>query len=672
MENKTENVRLITIETAQSQMTVKQLKAEINELRDALLNLDENTQEYQDTAAKLQSDQAKLNEVMSVSKTGTEGLRTEIKTLRDSLVTLDEGSQEYNDTVKQLQDAQDKLNSVMAAGKKSGDAAEGSYDHLVATMAKLKKEWRATTDVAKRDDLGKQIKAINDELKELDESTGNFQRNVGDYKNQMVAAFTATAGAAGAVINPIKGATLGLQALSKTPVIAILGLLVNILSKVISSLKSSEDNINGMSSAMGVFNAVGDLTTKIFQALGKAIAKASEWISGLLSRFTKLNEKLTERQEIQKAELELIRQTRKVNEDNADAELKIAQLRQKAVDKATYSAQQRLVYLRQALDEEEAISKRDLELATQEYELLKRKSELAGNSVEENDELSQAYVRMKNAETSYYNKSRELITQMNEARNQAAAEEKARLAERGAGMEELTATEEKMNAITQESMTRMMNARIETINMEIDAENAKNAELERLRQEDEAREKQHIANRKAMLSALATNTANILNSVADIMEANGKQSEQEEKRIKNLRIAAAMVNTISGAVGAFSQASATIPPPAGQIVGAAAAASVMASGLAQISQMKAINVAANDTAPRLSSSGVSVTPPAYTLPTTSQGVSATGQDAIAAINQQGAAAEAATTNEPLQVFILSSQLEANAAQVAVQQRETSF
>lgn len=623
MENKTENVRLITIETAESQKTVKQLRDEIKQLRDDLLNLSEGTEEYDAAVDKLRNDQAQLNKVMN-------------------------------------------------AHKQSTQAAEGSYDHLVATMAELKKQWRATTNEVERSDLAKQILEINDELKELDASTGNFQRNVGDYKNQMISAFTATAGAAGAVINPIKGATLGLQAMSKTPVIAVLGLLVNLIAKVVTNLKSSEDNISSMTSAFGAFNAIGDITTRLFQALGQALASAAEWFGKLLSRFDAIGAKMQERQSIQKEELEIMKETRRVNEANADAELKIAQLRQQAANKGTYTAQQRLEFLRQAVTEEEAISKRNLELASREYELLKRKSELADNSAEENDELSAAYVKMKEAETAYYNKTRELIGQMNEARNQAAAEEKARLAERGEGLEALSAKEAEINAITKDSITAMMNSRIETINAEIDAENAKNAELERLRLEDEAREKQHIANRKAMLSALATNTANILNSVADIMEANGKQSEQEEKRIKNLRIAAAMVNTISGAVGAFSQASATIPPPAGQIVGAAAAASVMASGLAQISQMKAINVAANDTAPRLSASGVSVTPPAYTLPTTTQGVSATGQDAIAAINQQGAAAEAATKNEPLQVFILSSQLEANAAQVAVQQRETSF
>ncbi|MEE1226078.1 MAG: hypothetical protein UHM08_03135 [Bacteroidales bacterium] len=48
-------------------------------------------------------------------------------------------------------------------------------------MAQLKKEWRATADEAKRADLGGQIEEINQQLKEMDASVGNFQRNVGNY-----------------------------------------------------------------------------------------------------------------------------------------------------------------------------------------------------------------------------------------------------------------------------------------------------------------------------------------------------------------------------------------------------------------------------------------------------------------------------------------------------------
>ncbi len=91
--------------------------------------------------------------------------------------------------------------------------------------------------------------------------------------------------------------------------------------------------------------------------------------------------------------------------------------------------------------------------------------------------------------------------------------------------------------------------------------------------------------------------ADILGSVADTMEAQvqrqlelgqitEEQAEEQRKKIKAIQIAQTIVSTISGAIGAFTQASATIPPPAGQIVGGAAAAAVIAAGIASIAQMK--------------------------------------------------------------------------------------
>ena len=48
-------------------------------------------------------------------------------------------------------------------------------------MAQLKKEWRATTSEARRNELGQQIDSINTKLKDMDASIGNYQRNVGNY-----------------------------------------------------------------------------------------------------------------------------------------------------------------------------------------------------------------------------------------------------------------------------------------------------------------------------------------------------------------------------------------------------------------------------------------------------------------------------------------------------------
>lgn len=112
-----------------------------------------------------------------------------IDELRGSLLQLDSSSEEYQKIAQEVKTEQDKLNEVMKVGKNQTDAAEGSYNQLAQTMAELKKQWKATADEAERDDLGKQILDINNQLKELDASTGNYQRNVGDYANAFEQAF---------------------------------------------------------------------------------------------------------------------------------------------------------------------------------------------------------------------------------------------------------------------------------------------------------------------------------------------------------------------------------------------------------------------------------------------------------------------------------------------------
>ena len=115
------------------------------------------------------------------SEQTVKGLKKEISELKDRILNLTKGSDDYNNAVKQLQDDQRKLNEVMALTKKDAVAVKGSYDALTHQMALLKKEWRATADDARRAELGKEINKINQQLKDMDATTGNYQRNVGNY-----------------------------------------------------------------------------------------------------------------------------------------------------------------------------------------------------------------------------------------------------------------------------------------------------------------------------------------------------------------------------------------------------------------------------------------------------------------------------------------------------------
>lgn len=138
-------------------------------------------------------EQNEIKKVISVdlgnTTTSLKEYKQHIDELRGSLLQLDEASAEYQEIAKEIKAEQDKLNEVMKVGKTVTDAADGSYNQLVQTMSELKKQWRATGDEAERAELGQQILNINNKLKDLDASTGNYQRNVGDYANAFEQAF---------------------------------------------------------------------------------------------------------------------------------------------------------------------------------------------------------------------------------------------------------------------------------------------------------------------------------------------------------------------------------------------------------------------------------------------------------------------------------------------------
>lgn len=123
--------------------------------------------------------------------TSVRELKEEINSLRDAWLNAEEGTEEYEKITNQLIDDQKKLNDVMRIGKNEASAATGSYNSLVNQMAALKTAWRSTTSEVQRSQLGDKIRAINDQLKEYDASIGNHQRKVGSYE-QALQALTAS------------------------------------------------------------------------------------------------------------------------------------------------------------------------------------------------------------------------------------------------------------------------------------------------------------------------------------------------------------------------------------------------------------------------------------------------------------------------------------------------
>ncbi len=342
---------------------------------------------------------------------------------RNEVTAYSKQMQQLNKEVQNNVTATNTNKDSLAALRAELSNATKEFDNLSA----------AERNGAKGQELAHHINVITDELKAAEESTQRYYRNVGNYKNGIVDAFSSMGGAAGGLVNPIKNATLGLKTMSKTPVIAILGILVNIIAKVIEKLKSSEDNTNRVSSAFSAFGAVGTMVTRLFQGLGKVVAKVAEYLGKAADKLGLVTDAMKTEQQLTRDQIALTKIERENRKKNADDELAIAQLKAKAAEKLTYSAQERIGFLQEAADREKAISQRNLDAAREEYRILEEKSKLADNSAEENDALAAAYEKMRQAETAYFNKSKELAAQMVEAKNQllsqtnaqASAEEKA-------------------------------------------------------------------------------------------------------------------------------------------------------------------------------------------------------------------------------------------------------
>lgn len=106
-------------------------------------------------------------------------LKAEIKALKTEFEQTDVTSEKFRDLLQQITEKQQQLTNIT----KSGVAAQvGSYNELVNMMAKLKTEWRATSDEATRNALGSKINDINNQLKQLDSTIGSSVRYVGDYR----------------------------------------------------------------------------------------------------------------------------------------------------------------------------------------------------------------------------------------------------------------------------------------------------------------------------------------------------------------------------------------------------------------------------------------------------------------------------------------------------------
>ena len=378
-----------------------------------------------------------------------------IDKLRASLIDLDKNSKEYKDRCEEITTLQHKYSAAVKAGSDTIKSAEGSYNALAKQMAELKKQFKATSDEAERESLAKQIVGINDQLKEMDSSIGNYQRNVGNYEAAFTSGLTNITDQIKALNNPLETAKQGVSSLNnafkaiiKNPIGAVITALVAVIGALKKGFDQSEEASNklkkGLAALEPITNAVSNIFTKLANVVGsiaekaipalvKGVSTAGLKIAELLNKIGIVSdEKLQSFRKTIDAQKEMVDQSVKLTEreiqlqekkrtlakEQARLEAEIADLLGKVEDKEKYTNEQRQKYIESAIKKQQYLSSLEESVAREEFEVMKERASLTENDKEANDKLAESEAKVYNIRKEGADKLKELVNKQREVRQE--------------------------------------------------------------------------------------------------------------------------------------------------------------------------------------------------------------------------------------------------------------
>lgn len=604
-----------------------------------------------------------MEETITILRVGTEeavrniaDLKNNIKALKEGfkdaqgemhkgLNDLEIGTQEYQDTLEELKVNQNALKDAMYATSssmeevaKAATGASESYNSLVHRMAALKEEFRATNDAARREDIGKQINAINTQLKDLDALQGNFQRNVGNYAESIKSAFgdmsknvdvfRKSLGAAGGGLNGFKD---GLEGISKSPFVATFGILVSLALKLADELKENETAMASIKGLMNSLKPVMDFFAGIIETLAGYLADIIGEVSQFLGSSGLINKIIKGVMGVGNAILQFVIAPFK----GVIAAIRV--FKEQGVKGLGDAARAFGQEMKSGVAFKENFNAGQVAADTMLSGVKSRKKAASDAGKELGKEAGESF-----ADQMF--KSAMNALNLREKWDEAIQEWKKNLDD----------ALEDSNAEMQEEIDDMFQGEVDALKKALEEE-------EELRKKDLENAKKIAQAKKDMMKGVASATSDILGAIADMYEADEESSEKNANKIKNLRIAAATIDTISGAIGAYMQAVATIPPPYGIITGAIQAAAVTAAGIAQIAQIKKTNVSGSSQSSSVPTSAISSAP---TLTTNVANVrSVTSASEEERLNQMA---------KDQRVYILADDIQASQNQIKTQVAESSF
>lgn len=252
----------------QYRKAMRDSQKEINELEKAQSELakqgKENSKEYQDNAKQLDSLNKQQEKNTKVVIENESKLRNLSKEQRELNKILDLQTKAQSDNTAAIESSNEVLQVQWNNQNEAAEAARAMY----ALRKQLNPAIEEEAELMQR--LSDRINEANEYNKQYNTENEERVKGIGKYKEQILEAINATGGfgkASKGAIPGLSGLTAGAQAFSATPMIAIVGLLVQGLMKLFESFKSTQGGMDAITKVTRPLNAILQTLTGIIQNL---------------------------------------------------------------------------------------------------------------------------------------------------------------------------------------------------------------------------------------------------------------------------------------------------------------------------------------------------------------------------------------------------------------------
>lgn len=427
----------IKIQMAEAKDGIRVLE---KEARNNLKTQQENEGSLKSLRAELSNSTKAYDEMSRTEREGAKGkeLQDHINAVTNELNEAEQKTQRFYRNVGRYEDS---VKDALISLQKQIQEADKEYNKLVKTEG----EHAKSTKKAKKhlDELQLSLKFAEEESGKLNSSVLGFV-TAGNPWAMTAVNMVKQLGSVhnGFVLVKTGAQMLGKQfvALMANPIVAFLALVATGISILVKGIKGSEENMNRWRVAMGPLGVALDFISNLITGLASGILTVIEtggkllgWIGKMCESipilgeaFQEQNQKIQERVELQKSQIEYEQKTRAEVVKSAEREKAISELRAKVTDKEKYSAKERKGALEEAIKLEREQADEKKQLAELNLKNLELEASLAENDAEMNNKLAEAKAAVIRADIDYNNKIREMNAQRSELNNQIVTEEKTK------------------------------------------------------------------------------------------------------------------------------------------------------------------------------------------------------------------------------------------------------